>query len=76
MLVTNGFSINNIDKFIYNKCIYHLLVCCMICLSFETGLEVNCETKKFLRYKFEEVEMIIGIRVTISSIGLKLSPEH
>ncbi|RVW64279.1 Retrovirus-related Pol polyprotein from transposon TNT 1-94 [Vitis vinifera] len=57
VLVTNGYSINDADKCIYNK--YENNTCVVICLYvdymliFETNLEVVCETKKFLGSKFD-----------------------
>ena len=57
VLVTNGYSINNTDKCIYNK--YEDNICVVICLYvddmliFGTSLEVICETKKFLGSKFD-----------------------
>ena len=50
VLVTNGYSINDVDKCIYNK--YEDNTCVVICLYvddmliFGTSLEVVCETKK------------------------------
>ena len=76
MLVTNGYSINDADKCIYNK--YENNTCVVICLYvddmliFGTSLEVVCETNKFLR----EVEVILGIKITRTTNGLKLSQEH
>ena len=73
MLVTNGYSINDVDKCIYNK--YEDNICVFICLYvddmliFGTSLEVVCETKKFLG----EVEVILGIKITRTLNGLKLS---
>ncbi|RVW46260.1 hypothetical protein CK203_096223 [Vitis vinifera] len=57
MLVTNGYSINDVDKCIYSK--YEDNICVVICLYvddmliFGTSLEVLCETKKFLGSKFD-----------------------
>ena len=57
MLVTNGYSINDANKCIYNK--YEDNTCVVIylyvddMLIFETSLEVVCETKKFLGSKFD-----------------------
>ncbi|RVW58559.1 Retrovirus-related Pol polyprotein from transposon TNT 1-94 [Vitis vinifera] len=57
VLVTNGYSINDADKCIYNK--YEDSTCVVICLYvddmliFGTSLEVMCETKKFLGSKFD-----------------------
>ena len=81
MLVTNGYSINDVDKCICSN------TCVVICLYvddmliFGTSLEVVCETKKFLGSKFDmkdigEVEVIIGIKITRTPNGLKLSQEH
>nr|CAN83486.1 hypothetical protein VITISV_019986 [Vitis vinifera] len=85
MLVTNGYSINNADKCIYNK--YEDNTCVVICLYvddmliFGTSLEVVCETKKFLGSKFDmkdlgEAEVILGIKIIRTPNGLKLSQEH
>ena len=68
VLVTNGYSINVVDKCIYNK--YEDNTCVVICLYvdemliFGTSLKVVCETKKFLGSKFDmkdlgEAEMIL-----------------
>ena len=48
---------------------------------FGTSLEVVCETKKFLGSKFDmkdlgEVDVILGIKITRTPNGLKLSQEH
>ncbi|RVW80588.1 Retrovirus-related Pol polyprotein from transposon TNT 1-94 [Vitis vinifera] len=50
-------------------------------LIFGPSLEVVCETKKFLGSKFnmkdlEEIEVILGIKITRTPNGLKLSQEH
>ena len=50
-------------------------------LIFGTNLEVVCEIKKFLGSKFDmkdigEVEVILGIKITIMPNGLKLSQEQ
>ncbi|RVW74179.1 Retrovirus-related Pol polyprotein from transposon TNT 1-94 [Vitis vinifera] len=49
-------------------------------LIFGTSLEVVCETKKFLGSKFDmkdlEREVILGIKITRTPNGLKLSQEH
>ncbi|WJZ95597.1 hypothetical protein VitviT2T_014356 [Vitis vinifera] len=85
VLVTNGYSINNVDKCIYNK--YEDNTCVVICLYvddmliFGTSLEVVCETKKFLVSKFDmndlrEAEVILGIKITRTPNELKLSQEH
>ena len=84
-LVTNGHSINDVDKCIYSK--YEDNTCVVICLYvddmliFGTNLEVVCETKKFLGFKFDmkdlgEAEVILGIKITRTPNGLKLSQEH
>ena len=76
MLVTNGYSINDAHKCFYSK--YENNTCVVICLYvddmliFGTSLEVVCETKKFLG----EVEVILGIKITRTPNGLKLSQEH
>ena len=85
MLVTNGYSINDVDKCIYSK--YEDNTCVVICLYvddmliFGTSLEVVCETKKFLGSKFDmkdlwEADVILGIKITRTPNGLKLSQEH
>ena len=85
MLVINGYSINDVDKCIYSK--YEDNTCVVICLYvddmliFGTSLEVVCETKKFLGSKFDmkdlgEAEVILGIKITRTPNGLKLSQEH
>ena len=57
VLVTNGYSINDTDKCIYNK--YEDNTCVVIylyiddMLIFRTNLEVVCEIKKFLGSKFD-----------------------
>ena len=50
-------------------------------LIFETNLEIVCETKKFLGSKFDmkdlrEAKVILGIKITRTPNGLKLSQEH
>ena len=50
-------------------------------LIFGTNLEVVCETKKFLGFKFYmkdlgKTEVILGIKITRTPNGLKLSQEH
>ena len=85
VLVTNGYSINDVDKCIYSK--YKDNTCVVICfyvddmLIFGTSLEVVCETKKFLGSKFDmkdlgEAEVILGIKIIRTPNGLKLSQEH
>ena len=85
MLVTNIYSINNVDKCIYSK--YENNTCVVIyfyvddMLIFGTSLEVVCETNKFLGSKFDmkdlgEAEVILGIKITRTPNGLKLSQEH
>ena len=48
---------------------------------FGTSLEVVCEIKKFLGFKFDmkdlgKVEVILGIKITRTPNKLKLSQEH
>ena len=85
VLVTNGYSINNVGKCIYSK--YENNTCVVICLYvdemliFGTSLKVVCETKKLLGSKFDmkdlgETEVILGIKITRTPNGLKLSQEH
>ena len=82
MLITNGYSNNDVDKCIYNK--YEDNTCVVIylyvndMLIFGTSLEIMCETKKFLGSKFDmkdlgEAEVILGIKITRTPNGLKLS---
>ena len=85
VLVTNGFSINDDDKCIYNK--FENNICIVICLYvndipiFGTSLQIVCETNKFLGSKFdikdlEKVKVILGIMITRTLNGLKLSQEY
>ena len=85
VFVTNGYSINVVDKCIYSK--YEDNTCVVICLYvddmliFRISLEVVCETKKFLGSKFDmndlgEAKVIPGIKITRTPNGLKLSQEH
>ncbi|KAL6321669.1 hypothetical protein AAG906_031176 [Vitis piasezkii] len=85
MLVTKGYSFNDVDKCIHNK--YEDNTCVVICLYvddiliFGTNLEVVCETKKFLGFKFDmkdlgETEVVLGIKIIRTPNGLKLSQEH
>ena len=81
MLISNGFSINDADKCIYNK--FENISCIIICLYvdmliFGTNLQVVIETKSFLRSKFDmkdlgEAKVIIGIKISRTSNGLNLS---
>ena len=85
VLISNGFSINDVDKYIYrkvenNSCI---IMCLYVddMLIFGTNLEVVIETKSFLRSKFDmkdlgEVEEILGIKITRTLNGLNFSQEH
>ena len=85
MLVTNGYSINDVDKCIHSK--YEDNTCVIIFLYvddkliFGSNLEVVCETKKFLGFKFYmkdlgKTEVILGIKITRTPNGLKISQEH
>ena len=85
VLVTNGYSSNDVDKCIYNK--YEDYTCVVIylyvddMLIFGTSLEVVCETNKFLSSKFDmkglkEADVILGIKITRTPNGLKLYQEH
>ena len=85
VLIPNGFSINDVEKYIYNKVENNS--CIIICLYvddmliFRTNLQVVIDTKSFLRSKFDmkdlgEVELILGIKITITLNGLNLSQEH
>ena len=84
ILVTNEYSINDADKCIYSK--YKDNTCIVICLYvddmliFGTSQEVVCETNKFLRSKFDmkdlrEAQVILGIKITRTPNGFKLSQE-
>ena len=85
VLVTNGYSINDVDKCIYNK--YEDNTCIVIylyvddMLIFGTSLEAVCETKKFLGSKFDmkdlgKAKVIVGIKITRTPNRLKLSQEY
>ena len=85
VLVTNGFSINDDDKCIYNK--FENNICIVVylyvndMLIFGTSLQIVCETNKFLGSKFdikdlEKVKVILGIMITRTLNGLKLSQEY
>ena len=85
MLIFNGFSINDVDKCIYNKVENNSYI--IICLYgddmliFGTNLQIVINTKSFLRLKFDmkdlgEVEVILGIKITRTFNGLNLSQEH
>ena len=84
VLVTNGYSINDVDKCIYNKYVDNTCVVIYLYVDdmiFGTSLKVVCETKKFLGSKFDmkylgKVEVILGIKITRTPNGLKLSQEH
>ena len=50
-------------------------------MIFGTSQKVVCETKKFLGFKLDmkdlgKVKMILGIKITKTPNGLKLSQEH
>ena len=79
VLVTNGYSMNDADKYIYSK--YEDNTCVVICfyvddmLIFGTRLEVVCETNKFIGSKFDmkdlgETEVILAIKITRTPNGL------
>ena len=81
-MISNGFSINDVDKCIYNKVKNNS--CIIICLYVDdmliygTSLQVAIETKSFLRSKFDmkdlgEVEVILGIKLSRMLNGLNLS---
>ena len=85
MLISNGFSINDVDKYIFNKVENNS--CIIICLYvdgmliFGTNLQVVSNTKSFLRSKFDmkdlgQAEVILGIKITRTLNGLNLSQEH
>ena len=85
MLISNGFSINEVDKCIYrkvenNSCIIiYLYIDDM--LIFGTNLQVVIETNGFLRSKFDmkdlgEAGVILRIKITRTLNLLNLSQEH
>ena len=85
VLVNNGFSINDGNKCIYTKFEGNISV--VICQHvddmriFRTSLKVVYKTKKFLWSEFDmkdlgNVEIILGIKIIRTPIGLKLSQEH
>ena len=85
VLISNGFSINYVDKCIYNKVENNS--CIIICLYvddmliFGTNLQVVINTKSFLRLKFDmkdlgEAEVILGIKITRTLNGLNFSQEN
>ena len=85
MLISNGFSINDVDKCIYNKVENNsfIVICLYVddVLIFGTNLQVVIITKSFLRMKFDmkdlgETEVILGIKITRIFNGLNLSQEH
>ena len=71
MLISNGLSINDVDKCIYkkvenNSCIISCLYVDNM-LIFGTNLQVVINTKSFLRLKFDmedlgEAEVILGTK--------------
>ena len=82
MLISNGFSPNNVDKCIYNKVENNS--CIAICLYvddmfiFGSNIQVVIKNKSFLRSKFNmkdlgEVEVILGIKITRTLNGINLS---
>ena len=85
VLISNGFSINDVDKCIYNKVENNL--CVIICLYvddmiiFGPNLQIVINTKSFRRSKYhmndlEEAKVILGIKITRTLNGLNLSQEH
>ena len=85
MLISNGFSINDVDKCIYSKVANNscIIICLYIddMLIFGTNLQVVIDTWSFLRSKFDmkdlgEAEMILGIKISRMLNGLNLSQEH
>ena len=85
MLISNGLSINDVDKCIYNKVENNS--CFIICLYvddmliFGTNLLVVINTKIFLRSKFDikdlgKAEVILEIKITRTLNGLNHSKEH
>ena len=85
VLISNAFSINDVDQCIYSKVENNS--CIIICLYvddiliFGTNLQVVIEKKSFLRSKFKmkdlgEAELILGIKIFRMLNGLNLSQEH
>ena len=85
VLISNGFSINDADKWIYRKVENNS--CIIICLYvndmiiFRTNLQVVIDSKSFIRSKFDmkdlgEAKMILGIKILRTPKGLNLSQEH
>ena len=85
MLISNGFSINDVDKGIYSKVENNscIIICLYIddMLIFGTNLQVKIDTKSFLRSKFDmkdlgETKVILGIKISRTLNGLNLSQEN
>ena len=85
VLISNGFSINDVDKCIYSKVENNS--CIIICLYvddtliFGTNLQVVINTKSFLRSKFDmkdlrEAEVVLGIKITRTLNELNFSQER
>ena len=85
MLISNGFSINDADKWICSKVENNS--CIIICLYvddmiiFGADLQVVINTKSFLRSKFDmkdlgEAKVILGIKIIRTLNVLNLSQEH
>ena len=85
VLISNGFSIIDVDKCIYNKVENNS--CIIICLYvddmliFGTNLQVVINSNSFLRSKFDmkdlgEAEVILEIKITKTLNGINLSQEH
>ena len=84
MLISNGLSINDVDKCIYRKVENNsrIIICLYVdnMLIFGTNLQVVLDTKSFLISKFDmrdlgEAEVILGIKISRMLIGLNLSQE-
>ena len=85
VLISNRFSINDVDKCIYSKVGNNS--CIIICLYvddtliFGTNLQVVINTKSFLRSKFDmkdlrEAEVVLGIKITRTLNELNFSQER
>ena len=85
VLISNGFSIDDVDKGVYNKVENNscIIICLYIddMLIFGTNLQVVINTKSFIRLKFDmkdlgEAKVILGIKITRTLNGLNLSQKH
>ena len=82
MLVSNGFFINDIEKYIYSKIgkKTYVIICLYVdnMLIFRTSLKVICETKRFQEPKFNmkdlgETKIAEGMKIIRTFIRIKLS---